>query len=147
LTRIVLLLTGAALLLGAAAAAPAGFEELATAFRAAQRSGDVQEFKKLICWDGVDGPTRASVLGAFQEDLGGTIADISFEPMSSEDHLQYELHGVTYRPNLEPIGWLVVRFDWVGVAAKPSATRTQYLLGRKDGRLLIATAAPAASRP
>jgi hypothetical protein len=141
--RFVLLLVAAAVMLGAAPAEPAGFAELAAAFRAAHQAGDIQAFKKIICWDGVDGPTRASVLGSIQEDFGGSIEKISFDPLKPDDPLEYELHGVTYRPNLQPIGWLVVQFHWVGVAARPSATRTQYLVGRKDGHLLIASAAPA----
>lgn len=137
-----LLAAAAVLLLAASAADPPGFSKLASAFRAAHASGDVQRIAQLVCWDRVEPSTRVAVLHAAEEDMAGSIADIRFAPLDSRDKLQYELHGVTYRPNIRPVGWLVVRFTWLGVAGHPAVSRTQYLIGRKDGRLLIATAAP-----
>lgn len=140
--KVIPIAAAAALLVAAAAAAPPGFSDLASAFRAAHDSGDVREVAKLICWDGVQPATRTALLHSAEEDLGGNIADIQFAPLDSRRHLEYQLHGITYRPNLEPVGWLVVTFTWLGVGNRPRVSRTQYLIGRQGNRLLITAAKP-----
>lgn len=140
--KVLLIAAAAVLLVAASAAAPPGFSALASAYRAAHDSGDVREVAKLICWDGVQPATRAALLHMLSEDLAGTIADIRFSPLDTGRHLEYQLHGTTYRPNLEPVGWLVIRFTWLGVGDRPRVSRSQYLIGRQGKRLLIASAEP-----
>lgn len=130
-----------AVAIAAEPAEPEGFRELAALFRAAHDSSDFDGISKLICWDRVDAPARASVQRHTMSEFGRPISEISFEQLGEDATLEYEYGGVRYRPNLSPIGYLVVRFE-----ANPSdptaATSTRYLIGLKAGKLRITTAAP-----
>ena len=120
---------------------PADFREFASQFRKAHDSGDFGKISELICWDRVDAAARASLDRNTSMEFGRPISSISFETLPEDATLEYEQGGVTYRPNLTPIGYLVVRY-----APKESdptaATAMHYLLGRKVDKLRIATAAP-----
>jgi hypothetical protein len=130
-----------AIAMAAENAEPEGFRELAALFRAAHDSSDFDRVSKLICWDRVDGAAMASLERHTASEFGRPISEIVFEQLPEDATLEYEQGGVRYRPNLSPIGHLVVRFE-----ANPSdptaATATHYLIGRKAGKLRITTAAP-----
>jgi hypothetical protein len=122
-------------------ASPDGFRDFAALFRAAHDSSDIGKISELICWNAVDAQTRASVERHTASEFGRPISSISFEGLPEDENLEYQQGGVTYRPNLSPIGYLVVRY--VANPSNPTAaTATRYLLGRKAGMLRIATAAP-----
>jgi hypothetical protein len=122
-------------------AEPTGFRELAALYRIGHESGDFRKISELICWDRVDAQTRSSLQRNTVSEFGRPISSISFEQLPEDAFLEYEQGGVTYRPNLSPIGHLVVRYP-----PKPSdpgaATASHYLIGRKAGVLRITTAAP-----
>ncbi len=139
-----LLLTACMLLATAPAAAdPAGFGELSKAFRAAHEAADIDALSRLVCWEGVDQRTRESVRRHASDDFGTRIERFEFQPVSDSDVLEYELGGVLYRPNLEPIGWLVVHFAVGPPSGAVQVTNSKYLVGRKADTLRITTAAPA----
>jgi hypothetical protein len=77
----------------------------------------------------------------FTDLSGRPISEISFEQLPEDATLEYEHGGVRYRPNLLPIGHLIVRFE-ANPAEPTAATATHYLIGRKAGELRITTAAP-----
>jgi hypothetical protein len=126
-------------------ATPNGFSDFAVLFLAAHDSSDIGGISELVDWDRVDDRTRASVERHTASEFGRPISSISFEGLQENENLEYQQAGVTYRPNLSPIGYLIVRY-----AANPSnptaATSTSYLLGRKARKLRITTAAPSASQ-
>ena len=126
-------------------ATPLGFNELAELFRAGHDSADFEKIAELICWDNVVADARASLERHTASEFGRPISSMSFEALTGDAVLEYEQAGVTYRPNLAPIGYLVVRYP-----PKPNdptaATATHYLIGRKAGSLRIATAAPASNQ-
>ena len=122
-------------------AEPEGFRELATLFRAAHDSSDFEMVTELICWDRVDGAAKASVERHTASEFGRPISGILFEQLPEDAILEYEHGGVRYRPNLTPIGYLVVRFE-PNPSEPTAATATRYLIGRKAGELRITTAAP-----
>jgi len=130
-----------AVAIAAEQAEPEGFRELAVLFRAAHDSSDFDGVSKLICWDRVDGPAKASVERHTASEFGRPISEISFEQLPEGETLEYEYGGVRYRPNLSPIGYLVVRFG-ANPADPTAATATRYLIGHKAGKLRITTAAP-----
>ena len=126
-------------------AEPKDFREFAVLFRAAHDSSDFGKISELVCWDRVNDEARASFRRHTASEFGRPISSISFERLPEDAMLEYEQGGVTYRPNLSPIGYLVVRYT-----PKPSeptaATATHYLIGRKAGSLRITTAAPVAEQ-
>ena len=120
---------------------PAGFEEFATQFRTAHDASSIEQFARLVYWERVDAQTRGSVERQSAKEFGRAIMSISFEPLPGGATLEYERAGVTYRPNLPPLGQLVVLY--APRSERPTvATSTRYLLGRESGKLRIATAAP-----
>jgi len=121
---------------------PSGFRDFAAQFRAAHDSGDIARISELVCWDRVDAGTRASVERHAASELGRPTSSMSFEKLPEGADLEYQQGGVTYRPNLPPIGFLVVHYV-VDRSSPTAATATRYLLGRQAGELRIATAAPA----
>ena len=90
-------------------------------------------------WDGTTVDEREPVRKSIERDFANDVLDVRIEPMKAGQILQYELKGVTYRPNLEPLGNLVVEFERTG--DRVQATSTSYLFGKKDGTFMIATAA------
>ena len=137
------LLTLPALAFASEGSEPNDFRELAALFRTAHDSGDFEKISGLVCWDRVDARTRAAVERHTASEFGRPISSVSFEKLPEDAGLEYQQDGVTYRPNLSPIGYLVIRY--APSQSDPSAaTATRYLLGRKAGKLRIATAAPAA---
>ncbi len=118
-----------------------GFAEIAERFRAAHDSAEIEKVAQLVCWKGVDSKTRRSVERHTASEFGRPLASISFEELPADATLEYQQGGVTYRPNLSPIGYFVVAY--VADPANPmAAISTRYLLGHKSGGLHIATAAP-----
>jgi hypothetical protein len=139
------LLTSPLVALAAQNGEPTGFRELAAQFRAAHDSGHVGKISQVVCWDRVDARTRAAVERHIASEFGRPISSISFDPLPQDADLEYEQAGVTYRPNLTPLGYLVVRY--ASDPAQPTAaTAARFLLGRKSGELRITTAAPVPDR-
>lgn len=119
-------------------------DDLATRFREAHESGDVEALRRLVCWDGVDEHTRGSVERQLEQELGREIEDVRVEALSEGFQLEYSLDGVTYRPNLEPVRRLRVEFgDAPEAEAGEAGTGSMsFLVGERDGTYLITTAAP-----
>ena len=132
---------GCCAVLAGQASAPAGFGPLAEAYRAAHESGSVERLSALVCWDRVDAVTRASVNQVLTSELGRPVAAVDFEPLLSDTVLEYQFGGVVYRPNLVPVGFIVIRFA-ANQSTDEVATTMRLLIGRKGGDLLIATGAP-----
>jgi hypothetical protein len=120
---------------------PDDFGDFSVSFRAAHDSADIRKISELVCWDRVDARTRASLERHTASEFGRSISSIEFEGIPESEMLEYEQGGVIYRPNLSPLGFIVVRY-----AANPSnptaATESRFLLGRQAGELRITTAAP-----
>ena len=114
-------------------------QEFVVKFRAALEKRDVDAILGFWCWDGTKEKDRLPIRRSVEADFANTIVDVRVEPMKDGQLLQYTLKGITYRPNLKPLGNLVVEFEKTGSAVQ--ATSTSYLLGQKNGTYLIATAA------
>ena len=138
---IAIVVAGCCAVLAAQAGEPAGFGQLAEAYRTAHESGNVERLSALVCWDRVDALTRTSVNQVLRSRLDRPVAAVEFEPITADTVLEYEFGGVVYRPNLAPVGFLVVRFA-ADESTGDVATQLRFLIGRKDGVLLIATGAP-----
>ena len=124
-----------------AAKEPEGFRDFAFQFRSAHEAGDFSKVSELICWDRVDADAKASFERHTSREFGRSISSVSFEALSEDSMLEYEQNGITYRPNLDPIGFLVVRYPTQELDST-AATAMHFMLGRKEGKLRIITAAP-----
>ncbi|MFQ5904636.1 MAG: hypothetical protein ACE5JO_13205 [Candidatus Binatia bacterium] len=92
----------------------------------------------------MDERTRKSFERHTQADFGLAIREIVFEELSEDKVLEYTLGGITYRPNLRPMGRMRVKFSPAKGTGQIRATSTSYLVGIKDGTYLIVLAAPVA---
>ena len=141
---VVVAVVGCCAVLAGQAGEPEGFDQLAAAYRAAHESGSVERLSALVCWDRVDAVTRSSVIQVLRSEVDRPVTAVEFEPITSDTVLEYELGGVVYRPNLAPLGFLVIRFA-ADASTGDVATALRFLIGRKGSVLLIATGAPEAS--
>ncbi len=65
------------------------------------------------------------------------------EELSKDEKLEYTLRGVTYRPNLKPLGRMRVEFALPTEGqVTTQITSSGYLVGVKDGKHYIVTAVP-----
>ena len=111
------------------------------AFRRAHESRDAEAILRLVYWQGTDGETRKSVEEGVAADFGLPIKSIRMESLAADDKLEYTRSGVTYRPNLAPVGKMRVEFE-PPAGGQLTAQSSGYLIGVKDGAYFIATAAP-----
>ena len=125
-----------------AASGPASFQELAAQFQIAHQNHDVDALRRLVYWNGVDEITGKSFERHTQADFGLAIREIVFEELSKDEVLEYTLGGVTYRPNLKPVGRMRVKFSPAKGTGQIRPTSTSYLVGIKDRTYLIVSAAP-----
>lgn len=128
----------------AAASSPASFQELAAQFEIAHQNQDIDALRRFVYWNGVDETTRKSFERHTQADFGLAIREIVFEKLLKDKVLEYTLGGITYRPNLRPIGRMRVKFLPAKGTGQIRPTSTSYLVGIKDGTYLIVLAAPVA---
>ncbi len=108
-------------------------------FRKAFESEDSDAVLRFWCWDGCTREDRADVGKEVEKNFPYAVRGVSIRALAMNEILEYEHNGVTYRPNLLPLGKVVVNFE-------PNAdgiTSTSYLMGRKNGILYVASAVPA----
>lgn len=119
-------------------------EQLMELFKQAHEKRDIEVIRQLVYWDGVDAKTRETVEKSISADFGLSVKRIFIEQLPKDEKLEYTQGGVTYRPNLVPIGSMRVEF-----AAPPEGqegaqtTGSGYLVGVKDKKHFIVTAVPA----
>lgn len=101
------LLAGMLAALGLDAWRMAGLRGLAEDWRRAHQARDLAALEALYCWDGVDPAQRARLRQVLVGEFELPIRSVEAERCSDIDRLQ----GETQRPNLEPTGVIVVRFD------------------------------------
>ena len=124
---------------------PRSPEALADAFREAHEDSDLVALSRLVYWEQVDARTRSSFEKQSSADFGLEISDLVVEPVDPDMKLEYTLEGVTYRPNLDPVGRLRVEFEPGEADGMPTTRSTSYLFGTRDGVYWIATSAPRAA--
>ena len=125
-------------------------EALSERFREYSDRSDVEGVFRLVYWHGVSEADRGTLRRSLEVDFRERIKSVEVVPLSEGYLLEYTRNGITYRPNLQVVGELVVTFE-PRDKLEPSAdgsflvppSTTTYLVGRKDGRYSIAMAAPA----
>ena len=127
---------------GGPAQPPTSPQALADAFQEAHEDADIVALSRLVYWDQVDERTRASFEKHSSADFGLEIAELAWEPVDSGMKLEYTLEGVTYRPNLEPVGRLRIQFEPGEAGGLPTTRSASYLFGIRDGVYWIASSAP-----
>ena len=90
----------------------AGLEAFADAFREANNASDTQAMLALYELEGTTQQTKNLLNNALLYELGLTIRDIQFEPLSGapEEQIAYEHQGRRYGPTLEPRYRMRVRY-------------------------------------
>jgi len=120
-------------------------QQLMDLFKQAHEKRDMEAIRRLVYWEGVDAKTREIVESGISGDFGLPVKRTFMEKLSEDEKLQYTMGGVTYQPNLNPIGRMRVEF-----APPPEGQATTqtsgYLIGVKDGKHYIATAAARVSQ-
>ena len=114
-------------------------EELGQKVKHAYAKGDLDALCELVCWDGVDPATRVrfeqTAAVGFEKELIAVEADSILATEIIE-----EVHdGVQYRPNMRPVGRLLLRFR----EDQPPPDLESYVVGVKEGVYLISSFSPA----
>jgi hypothetical protein len=110
-------------------------------FRQAHEKRDVEAVYRLVYSEGVDAKTRESFTNGVSADFGLPVKRIFIEQLAEDEKLEYTLSGVTYRPNLKPIGRMRVEFA-APPDGQPAVQTSGYLIGVKDGSHFVVTATP-----
>lgn len=116
-------------------------QQLIDSFKQAHENRDMEAIRRLVYWEGVDDETRQSVESGISSDFGLPVKRIFIEELSKDEKPEYKLRGVTYRPNLEPVGRMRIEFT-SPPGGQTTTESSAYLIGVKDGSHFIATAAP-----
>lgn len=85
----------------------AALRGLAEEWRQAHQSKNLAALESLYCWEGVDPALRTRLRQVLVGEFELPVRTVEAERCSDIDRLQ----GETQRPNLEPTGVIVVRFD------------------------------------
>jgi hypothetical protein len=113
-------------------------QKLIAAFKAGYEKKDVDALMGLVYWKGVTVQTKNSIRRSFERVLKAPMDNVFVVPKPKDLTLEYTHGSITYRINLQPVGWLRVFYK----KHQQGVTTTSYVVGEKDGRYLIATAAP-----
>ena len=122
-----------------AADGAASTQELRELYKSYFGQKDEQKLATLAYWKGVTQDDREGFHRSLRQDLRFSLESVEFEPLNLDGTFEYTRGGVTYAPNLKPIGRLVARYQTQGNVTNLS---TSYLVGKKDGRYYIALAIP-----
>lgn len=112
-------------------------ERLVEKYRAAHEIRDVEALKALVYWEGGSERTREMIEQRLVLHLNLEIDSIEFRPRTGGE--EFELSG--YRPNLEPVGWLVIVFE--PPKRDSRFFGKSFVVGEKDGEYMITVAEPA----
>ena len=123
---------------GWAQAGPATERDFIVAYSQAHDRKDVAALMKLVYWAGVEEDLRGAVERSFAANVLFKPAAVLIEPLGPGEMTEYARGGVTYRPNLKPVGKLTVKFE----KSADGPTATGYLVGINEGVYFITTAAP-----
>ena len=113
-------------------------QKLVAAFKAGYEKKDIDALMDLVYWKNVTPQTRNGIRRSFEEVLKAPLDNVFLVSVPKSLALEYTHGSITYRINLEPVGWLRVFYK----KNQQGVTATSYLVGEKDGRYLIATGAP-----
>ncbi|RMH22295.1 MAG: hypothetical protein D6696_03800, partial [Acidobacteria bacterium] len=124
--------------IGRGTAGPQGVARLIARLEQALRAGDVDGAMALVHLQGASAEVRQAMRESFEQLIARPLAGIDLEPASAEDVAPVERDGVTYVPNLEVGGKLVVRLEPGEGEDEPTATT--FLVGERLGTYFIAAA-------
>lgn len=99
---------------------PQEADELAAALHDAAGAGDVEAVLALAKWEGVEDPLRASLERSLRSVAEREVASVTVEDLPTDYRARRVRSGVEYRPNLEVLGLLRVRFADDGATAEMS---------------------------
>ncbi len=124
-------------------------ERLTQLFHQFSGQSDQEKVFRLVCWDRVSDDDRTAFKRSLEVDFKERIKRVEVTALGDGESLEYTQGGITYRPNLDVVGRLVVTFaprtpeqgEDGSYTVPPS--QTSYLVGEKGGRYYIALAAPA----
>ena len=109
-------------------------------YKVAHTKGDVEAAMDLVHWVGVDENVKKSIRTGFERNFKRIIKEIEFVNISKDDILEYEVRGITYRPNLDVIKRMEVHYT--PTDNKFDVKSSSYLIGIYEGKYKITTAAP-----
>lgn len=116
-----------------------GPEALIERFKTAQERQDMPALLRLVNLEGASEDAQRLVREQLQWAIDHTITAVAVEPLGTGDVTEYTRKGVTYRPNVEIKGKLVVHFE-PGEDSEEAAM--SFLIGTRLGSYFIGVAAP-----
>ena len=124
------------LLAGAGVFAEQGSDSLAQRYREAHEAGDLQALEALVNWEGATERTRDMIESRLRRFLGRPIRSIEMRAATGSEQFASQ----RFRPNLKPVGWLVISFE--PTADDAWSRGLVFVVGEQDGERLITVAVP-----
>lgn len=112
--------------------------ELIEAFKKAHNNKNVDELMKLVYWGKATEQTKKGIRESLKYDINHSISNIYIGQLPDNLTTEYTLGSITYKINLKLIKELNVLYE----SNESGITRTSYLIGIRNGKYFIATAAP-----
>lgn len=113
--------------------------ELASAYRAAHDARDIDAALRLVCLDGSDTTTRDWLAKSFRDDFEKEIVSVALVPLRGDEKLESVLAGVRVVPNLRVEKRLRVDFEARDESGRATRSFTEYFVGSRSGRAMIAS--------
>jgi hypothetical protein len=117
-----------------------GAEYLQERLRTALERKDVAAAMNLVRWEGAPQRARTLMQSLLDDAIKKTLTDISIVAVGEDDVTEYEIDGVTYRPNVEVTGKMLVSLEAPEGSETKSSRQLSFLIGRALGNYYIASA-------
>ncbi len=113
--------------------------ELTRAYRQAHDAKSVDQALRLVCLDGSDSTTRDVLAKSFCEDFEKEIVSVELLALRGDERFEYVIADRRVVPNLRVEKRLRVDFVADDAEGRPARSFTEYFVGSKDGRAMIAS--------
>lgn len=113
--------------------------ELTRAYRAAHEAKNVDQALRLVCLDGSDTTTRDTLAKSFREDFEKELVSVELLPLRGNERFEFVIADRRVVPNLKVEKRLRIDFVADDDQGRPARSFTEYFVGSKDGRAMIAS--------
>jgi hypothetical protein len=113
--------------------APTSAEQLRSEFEAALKAKDTNAVLSLICWKDVSEKGKAVETREVADLVTHEIVSVQLAPWPADLPLENDYKGIHYKPNLQVIGMINIKF-----ANKQGAVGSEMAYGQTGGTFLIA---------
>lgn len=120
--------------------AAGGAEGLAERLRLALQRKDPVAAMDLVRWEGAPPRARTLMQSLFDDAIQRPVVNVRIVPVGENDDTEYEIEGVTYRPNVEVSGKMLIDLGPKEDGSPNDTSQVSFLIGRALGTYYISSA-------